>query len=131
MHVADAGKTGAPCAGPPTYVHLQARSNAALANTRIRVKVPPSPVPGETFKVLSRNRLFDVVVPELDAGAIFYCKLRDPAQVNIVPMSERSFSNSHFKRLYAPATRPEFSVRCVSGYLALSTRCVVCRVIVA
>ena len=129
MDAADADSADA-CSGLPTYAHLQARSNAALANTRIRVKVPPSPVPGETFEVLSWHRLFDVVTPDLDAGAMFYCKLRDPAQVNIVPMSERSFSNSHFKRLYATATRPEYSVRDVSGYLALSIRRVMCRVIV-
>ena len=112
------------CAGLPTYAHLQARSDAALANTRIRIKVPPSPVPGATFNVLSRHRLFDVVTPEMNAGDKFYCKLPDPAQVNIVPLSERSLSNSHFKRLYATATRPEFSVRDVSGYRALSFRSV-------
>ena len=117
------------CAGLPTHAHLQARSNAALANARIRIKVPLSPVPGATFAVLFRHRLFDVVTPELDAGDIFYCKLRDPAQVNIIPMSERSFSNSHFKRLYGTATCPEYQVREVSGYLALIARCVMCRVI--
>ena len=129
VDAADADSADA-CDGPPTYAHLQARSDAALANTRIRIKVPPSPVPGATFEVLSRNRRFDVVTPELDAGVLFYCKLRDPGQVNIIPMSERSLSDSHFKRLYGTAKRPEYSVRDVSGYLALSARCVMCRVIV-
>ena len=108
--VANAGSADA-CAGLPTYAHLQARSDAALANTRIRIAVPPSPVPGATFEVLFRNRLFDVVTPELDAGVLFYCKLPDPGQVNIVPMSERSLFTSQFKRLYGTAKRPEFSVR--------------------
>ena len=123
VDAADASSADA-CAGLPTYAHLQARSNAALANTRIRIKVPPSPVPGATFKVLSWHRLFDVVTPELDAGVMFYCTLPDPGQVNIVPMSERLLSNSHFKRLYGTAQRPEYTVRDVSGYLALSARCV-------
>jgi hypothetical protein len=127
VDVADAGSADA-CARLPTYVHLQARSNAALANTRIRIKVPASPVPGAMFEAVFRNRLFDVVTPELDAGVLFYCKLPDPGQVNIVPVSERSFSDSHFKRLYGTATRPEYSVRDVSGYLALSARCMMCRV---
>ena len=70
-------------------------------------------MPGETFKVLFRNRLFDVVTPELDAGVMFYCKLPDPAQVNVIALSERSFSNSHFKRLYGTAKRPEYQVRVI------------------
>ena len=123
----DAGNVDG-CAGLSTYAHLQVRSDAALANTRIRIKVPPSPVPGATFEVLSWHRLFDVVTPEMNAGDMFYCKLRDPAQVNIIPVSERSFSNSHFKRLYDTATRPEYQVRDVSGYFVLSTRFVMCRV---
>ena len=108
----DASSTDA-CAGLPTYAHLQARSNAALGNTRMRIKVPPSPVPGATFEAVFRRRRFDVVTPDLDAGVIFYCKLPDPAQVNIIPVSERSFSNSHFKRLYGTAKRPEYQVRVI------------------
>ena len=130
VDAADASSVDA-CAGLPTSAHLQARGNASLANTRIRIKVPSSPVPGAIFNVLFRHRLFDVVTPEMNAGDMFYCTLRDPAQANIIPVSERSLSNSHFKRLYGTAQRPEYTVRDVSGYLALSTRCVMCRVILS
>ena len=112
MDAPDASSADA-CAGLPTYAHLQARSNAALANTRIRIKVPPSPVPGETFEVLFCHRLFDVVTPELDAGVMFYCTLPDAAQVNIVLMSERSLSSSHFRRSYATAKRPAYQARVI------------------